>query len=108
MPLGSIDRDETAARAKPGRPLCGAAASAPALGAEARCIAKVGDDDAGRLVAAELEARQVELLGPNEGQTGVVVSLVGPDGERTMASDRGLAPELAPEDLDPAWFACDW
>jgi sugar/nucleoside kinase (ribokinase family) len=36
-----------------------------------------------------------------------VVSLVGPDGERTMASDRGLAPELAPEDLEPAWFACD-
>jgi ribokinase len=24
-----------------------------------------------------------------------------------MASDRGVAPELAPDDLDPAWFACD-
>src|SRR6266511_2531049 len=41
------------------------------------------------------------------GRTGVVVSLVGPDGECTMASDRGAAPELAPADLDPAWFACD-
>jgi ribokinase len=83
------------------------AAWAAALGAQSRCIAKVGDDDAGRLVAADLETRQVELLGPSDGRTGVVVSLVGPDGERTMASDRGLAPELATEDLDPAWFACD-
>jgi sugar/nucleoside kinase (ribokinase family) len=37
----------------------------------------------------------------------MVVSLVGADGERTMASDRGVAPELSPDDLDPAWFACD-
>src|SRR5262245_53318665 len=33
--------------------------------------------------------------------------MVGPDGERTMASDRGSAPSLAPDDLDPGWFACD-
>ena len=78
-----------------------------ALGAEARCVAKHGDDAAGRLVATELEARGVELAGPAQGRTGVVVSLVAPDGERTMASDRGGAPELAPNDLDPAWFACD-
>jgi sugar/nucleoside kinase (ribokinase family) len=58
-------------------------------------------------VAAELEALGVELAGPADGRTGVVVSLVGPDGERTMASDRGVAPELEPDDLDPAWFACD-
>ena len=24
-----------------------------------------------------------------------------------MASDRGVAPELSPDDLDPAWFTCD-
>jgi sugar/nucleoside kinase (ribokinase family) len=78
-----------------------------ALGGEARCLAKRGDDPAGKLVTGELEARGVEVVGPAEGRNGVVVSLVGPDGERTMASDRGVAPELAPEDLDPAWFACD-
>jgi sugar/nucleoside kinase (ribokinase family) len=83
------------------------AAWAVSLGAEARCVAKRGDDAAGRLVAAELEALGVELAGPADGRTGVVVSLVGPDGERTMASDRGVAPELEPDDLDPAWFACD-
>jgi sugar/nucleoside kinase (ribokinase family) len=83
------------------------AAWSAALGSEARCIARRGDDAAGRLVSAELEALGVELLGPASGRTGVVVSLVGPDGERTMASDRGVATELVPDDLDPDWFACD-
>jgi ribokinase len=80
---------------------------AVALGANGRCIAKHGDDPAGRLVAAELASRGVELVGPAEGGNGVVVSLVGQDGERTMASDRGVAPGLGPDDLDPAWLACD-
>jgi sugar/nucleoside kinase (ribokinase family) len=83
------------------------AAWAAALGADARCIGKRGHDVAGRLVTAELEERGVELVGPVGGRTGVVVSLVGPDGERTMVSDRGVAPELAPAELDPEWFACD-
>jgi sugar/nucleoside kinase (ribokinase family) len=83
------------------------AAWAAALGANARCVGKRGDDAAGRLVATELEEHGVELAGPVGERTGVVVSLVAPDGERTMASDRGVAPELAPEDLDPEWFACD-
>jgi ribokinase len=78
-----------------------------ALGANGRCIAKRGDDPAGRLVAEELASRGVELVGPTEGGNGVVVSLVGQDGERTMASDRGVAPGLGPDDLDPAWLACD-
>lgn len=40
--------------------------------------------------------------------TGIVVSVVGPDGERSLASDRGVAPELAADDLDAAWFkGCD-
>ena len=78
-----------------------------AVGGEARCVAKRGDDMAGELVAAELGKRGVELAGPVSGRTGVVVSLVGEDGERTMASDRGSAPDLAPDDLDPAWFACE-
>jgi ribokinase len=77
------------------------------LGAKARCVVKRGDDLGGGLVAADLASRGVEVVGPVSGSTGVVVSLVGPDGERTMASDRGVAPQLAPEDLDPAWFACD-
>ena len=78
-----------------------------ALGAEGRCIAKRGDDPAGGLVGAELESRGVELVGPVGGRNGIVVSLVAQDGERTMASDRGAAPELGPDDIDPAWLECD-
>jgi ribokinase len=78
-----------------------------ALGARARCVAKRGDDAAGRVVAAELAERGVELAGPTGARTGVVVSLVGTDGERTMASDRGTSPELEARELDPSWFACD-
>jgi ribokinase len=83
------------------------AAWAAELGADARCIAKRGVDPAGELVARELEARGVELAGPvGEGSTGVVVSIVD-DGDRALASDRGVAPSFAPEELDAGWVACD-
>jgi ribokinase len=86
------------------------AAWAVELGAEGRFVGKRGGDEAGRLAAAELERRGVELAGPVAPErNGVVVSLVEPGGDRTMASDRGAAPGLRPEELDPAWFAdCDW
>jgi sugar/nucleoside kinase (ribokinase family) len=85
------------------------AAWVAALGAEARLVGKRGDDAAGALAADRLSTLGVEVVGPVEpGSTGVVVSLVDTRGERTMASDRGVAPELAPEELDAAWFAdCD-
>ena len=79
-----------------------------ALGSQARTVSKRGEDLAGQLVTAELEGRGVEVAGPPPGgRNGIVVSLVGADGERTMASDRGVAPSLSADDLDPAWFACD-
>ena len=80
------------------------------LGEAARCVAKRGDDAAGELAAKLLAARGVELLGPVvDGSTGVVVALVAPDGERTMATDRGIAVELRPDELDAAWFdGCSW
>jgi len=83
------------------------AAWAAELGADARCIAKRGDDPAGELVARELTGRGVELVGPaGEGATGVVVSIVDA-GDRALASDPGVAPSFAPEELDAAWVACD-
>jgi ribokinase len=83
------------------------AAWAAELGAEASCIAKLGDDPAGELAARALAAHGVELAGPvGAGATGVVVSIVH-DGDRSLASDRGVAPSFAPEELDPAWIACD-
>ena len=80
------------------------------LGSAARCIAKRGDDAAGALAAALVAERGVELVGPVvAGSTGVVVALVAADGERTMATDRGVAVELRPDELDPAWLdGCAW
>jgi sugar/nucleoside kinase (ribokinase family) len=94
-------------RAGAGGQAANVAAWAAELGAEGRCIAKRGSDPAGELVARELAARGVELVGPvGEGPTGVVVSIVH-DADRSLASDRGAAPSLAPQELDAAWLACD-
>ena len=94
-------------RAGAGGQAANVAAWAAELGADARCIAKRGNDPTGELVAGELVAHGVELVGPVvEGATGVVVSIVG-DGDRSLASDRGVAPSFTSEELDRGWLACD-
>jgi len=94
-------------RAGAGGQAANVAAWAAELGAQARCIAKRGDDPAGELVARELAALGVELAGPvATGPTGVVVSIVDA-GDRSLASDRGIAPSFAPDELEPAWLECD-
>jgi len=108
QPLAQGDDVRALTRTGAGGQAANVAAWAASLGAEARCIAKRGNDAAGELVARELESHGVELVGPvGDGATGVVVSLVGADGDRSMASDRGVAPTLAPEELEPAWLSCD-
>jgi ribokinase len=85
------------------------AAWVTALGGQGRFVGKRAEDPAGRVVAEELERRGVEMRGPvAPGGTGTVVSIATPDGSRTMLSDRGVAPELAPAELDTQWLAgCD-
>jgi sugar/nucleoside kinase (ribokinase family) len=85
------------------------AAWAAELGAEARFVGKRGSDAGAELVADEVVRRGVELLGPvEEGRNGVVVSLVSGNGDRTMLTDRGVAPFLRAEELDIRWFVgCD-
>jgi ribokinase len=81
------------------------AAWAAALGADSRFVGKRGDDPAGALAAGELTRRGVTVLGPvATGRNGVVVSLVGADGDRAMASDRGVAPTLSADELEASWF----
>jgi ribokinase len=81
------------------------AAWAASLGVEARFIGKRGDDPAASLAASQLAQIGVEVYGPVAlGRNGVIVSIVGPNGERSMASDRGVAPSLSAEELDPVWF----
>jgi sugar/nucleoside kinase (ribokinase family) len=86
------------------------AAWAATLGAEARFVGKRGSDPGGQVALSEVRARGVEVVGPvAKGRNGVVVSLVGADGGRTMISDRGVAPGLRAEELEVAWFrGVDW
>jgi len=106
-PLAPGSDVRASTRAGAGGQAANVAAWAAELGAEARCIAKRGDDPASELVTRELAARGVELVGPvAAGASGVVVSIVG-DGDRSLASDRGVAPSFAPDELDAAWLACD-
>jgi ribokinase len=92
----------------PGGQAANVAAWAAALGARARSIGKRGADDAGRLVRTGLEVRGVELLGPEEGRTSVICSLVSHDGARSMAADRASSAELRPEEIEDAWLeGCD-
>ncbi len=105
-PLVPDDDQEAVTRTGAGGQAANVAAWARELGASARFVGKRGDDTAGRLVADELLDRGVEVVGPTEGRTGVVVSLASA-GDRTMASDRGSAPLLEPHELDEAWFDCD-
>jgi sugar/nucleoside kinase (ribokinase family) len=82
------------------------AAWAATLGATARFVGKRGADAAGEIATRELSARGVEVAGPVEGRTGVVVS-ISEDGDRAMASDRGTATELDGSELAAEWFDCD-
>ena len=78
---------------------------AAALGERARLVTRVGDDDLGRRLVAEIEAAGVEVravLGPEP--TGTIAVLLGPGGERTFARQPGASIGLRAEDLEPAWF----
>jgi len=105
-PLVPGDDQTAVTRTCAGGQAANVAAWARELGAETRLVARRGDDTAGDLVAHDLGARGVELAGRATGRTGVVVSLAT-GGDRTMASDRGVAGDLRADELDPAWFDCD-
>ena len=79
---------------------------AAALGAPTRLVTRIGDDESGRRLRAEIEAGGVEVaavVGPDP--TGTVAVLLGPSGERTFARQRGAGPGLRPDELRPEWFA---
>jgi ribokinase len=77
-----------------------------AAGQTARLVTRVGDDEAGRRLVSDLEARGVEVRAVWASEpTGTIAVLVGPDGHRTMATQRGASVGLSPDDLDEAWFS---
>ncbi|HSI98039.1 MAG TPA: PfkB family carbohydrate kinase [Gaiellaceae bacterium] len=91
-------------RLSPGGQAANVAAWAATLGAHVRFLGKRGADAAGDLAQAGLEERGVEIHGPAEGRNGIVCSLVSPDGERSMAADRGAAVDLHAGEIDPRWL----
>lgn len=78
---------------------------AASLGEHARLVTRVGDDDRGRTLVADLEAAGVEVCAVWAfDPTGAIAVLVGADGQRTMATQRGASIGLSPEDLEELWF----
>lgn len=77
------------------------AAGIARLGGQVGLIGRIGDDEAGRAADAELTGLAVTCrfaVDPVR-PTGRVIVLVGPDGERTMVSDRGANAGLRPADI---------
>ena len=105
-PLVPGDDRMASTRTGPGGQAANVAAWAASLGAEARFVGRRGDDAAGEVVTRALLDLGVEVAGPVGGRNGVVVSLAS-GGDRSMASDRGVAPDLSAQDLEPLWFDCD-
>ena len=71
-----------------------------------RLVTRVGDDERGRQLVAELEARGVEVRPVWAAEpTGAIAVLVAPDGQRAMATQRGASVGLRPDDLLEAWFS---
>jgi len=108
-PLTSDADTPAAIRLGAGGQAANVAAWAGAFGASSRLICKRGTDAASELAVAELARHGVEICGPvQDGRGGVVVSLRGPSGQRTMASDPGLTATLDASELDPSWVrSCD-
>ncbi len=79
---------------------------AAALGAHSRLVTRVGNDESGRRLVAEIEAGGVEVAAVmSEEATGTIAVLLGPAGERTFARQRGAGPGLRPDELREEWFA---
>jgi sugar/nucleoside kinase (ribokinase family) len=112
LPSGPLapDADTPATiRVTAGGQAANVAAWASALGASSRLICKQGCGASDELAAAELARYGVEVRGPVvTDRGGVVVSIRYALGERTMASDRGVASQLHRSEIDPSWVrSCD-
>jgi ribokinase len=75
------------------------------LGEPVRLVTRVGDDERGRRLVEELTAQGVDVCAVWAPEpTGAIAVLVGPDGQRAMATQRGASVGLRAEDLKESWF----
>lgn len=69
-------------------------------------VSKTGSDEVARELAGDLANSHISLLGARCGlPTGRVLSIVTPDGQRTMRTYLGASSEWLPDDLDSRDFA---
>ncbi|MBN2143786.1 MAG: adenosine kinase [Candidatus Aureabacteria bacterium] len=88
----------------PGGAAANVIASFACCGGNAAFAGKIGKDKTGDYFKTQTEKALVhylELYSPDR-QTGIVVSFITPDGERTFATHLGAAVEMTPDDLTPA------
>src|SRR5437016_10267578 len=75
------------------------------LGEACRLVTRVGDDETGRRLVADLEAKGVDVRAVWAAEpTGAIAVLGAGDGRRTMATQRGASVGLSPDDLEEVWF----
>ncbi len=75
------------------------------LGCDVGFIGKVGEDTTGDFFIQALENLKVEpVVFRGTERSGKCVSLISPDGERTMVTHLGAALELGPAEIEPAIF----
>lgn len=76
-----------------------------ALGAPCKFIGKTGEDETGVFFRSDMEKHGVKThIVKSDLPTGVCVSLVSPDSERTMATCLGAASTLTGNDFKQEWF----
>ena len=81
--------------------ICGLAA----MGIQTAFIGKVGNDRLGEVFKNDLVRNGIHpMLQYSSNETGHVLALVSPDGERTFATHLGAAVELEPDDLTSDMF----
>ncbi|MGH7776475.1 MAG: carbohydrate kinase family protein [Candidatus Dormibacterales bacterium] len=100
--------DDNPARIRigPGGQAANFCAWAAHLGAPARLLTKVGDDEAGERLAAHLARRGVDVRAARgEVPTGIIVVLLGGPRERTLFTQRGASVTLAPDEVLEEWMA---
>ncbi len=87
-------------RQRPGGAGANVALGLTRLGMSTTLVGCVGQDDAGAVIGPLRAAGvQVSLRAVNQARTGAIVAIVGPDGERSMASDRGANRALCATDV---------
>jgi ribokinase len=103
-------RGETAVATSPGMVSCGGkggnqAAAAAALGSQVTMVGKVGDDQQGRQLLADLAARGVDASGvivATGARSGGATIGVDPDGENLILVDPGANGLLTPNEVEAA------